>query len=206
MEESLAIWREAATWIKKVSCYRLGYGVDLPFLRSSRLLLRPLLESDVQALFELDSDPEVSRYNLWETHQNLKDTLAYIAEARARLERWEALEWGVELNGQLVGTVGLYSLDFNKGLAEIGYSLGRTYWGKGIATEAAQTAITFGIEVLSLREIWAESVEKNTASARVLEKLGFKLYATLYDAPIKEEKHVLRQYRLAAFSPGATAR
>ena len=73
---------------------------------------------------------------------------------------------------QLIGTVGLAISDFDH-QAEIGYWLGRDYWGQGFCTEAVIAVLDYGFETLGLNRIFAQHIARNGASARVLEKAGF---------------------------------
>ena len=75
-------------------------------------------------------------------------------------------------SGQLVGGIGL-RIDASQGIAELGYSLGKAWWGKGFATEAALAVTRHGFEVLKLHKVLACWFVGNEASGRVLEKAGF---------------------------------
>ena len=73
---------------------------------------------------------------------------------------------------QLIGTVGL-AISGVDHLAEIGYWLGRDYWGQGLCTEAVVEVVEYGFDTLGLHRIFAQHIARNGASARVLEKAGF---------------------------------
>lgn len=73
----------------------------------------------------------------------------------------------------LVGVIGISRNPQNPGAAELGYWLGRYYWGRGIATEAGRLALGFAFETLGLDDVEAGHFEDNAASGRVLQKLGF---------------------------------
>jgi [ribosomal protein S5]-alanine N-acetyltransferase len=117
---------------------RRGGGVfaDLPELETERLLLRKMRLDDAQAMFAYASDPEVTRYVLWETHPLVEDS-----------ERGEFGGWGVVLKGSgaFVGTCGVdvgYAPEHAR--AELGYVLSREHWGKGLVLEAVRAVIRFG--------------------------------------------------------------
>lgn len=74
---------------------------------------------------------------------------------------------------ELVGAIQLKHVDRERGEAELGYWIGRPYWGRGYASAAAALAVRFGFEGIGLRRIYAHVLAHNPASARVLEKVGF---------------------------------
>ena len=78
-----------------------------------------------------------------------------------------------EESPELIGTVGLAISGLDH-LAEIGYWLGRDYWGQGFCTEAVIAVLDYGFETLGLHRIFAQHISRNAASARVLEKSGFR--------------------------------
>ena len=77
------------------------------------------------------------------------------------------------MKGKVIGLVSLSAVDRTPGVATLSYSLGRPYWGSGIATEVARRVIDFGFSDLDLRRIDAETSPNNLRSQKVLEKLGF---------------------------------
>ncbi|MEO1443691.1 MAG: GNAT family N-acetyltransferase, partial [Chloroflexota bacterium] len=72
---------------------------------------------------------------------------------------------------RFMGHVGLFIID-NTDVIEVGYALGRTFWGNGYATEAAHATLRYGFDVVGLDEIVAVAFPENTASLRVMEKVG----------------------------------
>lgn len=76
---------------------------------------------------------------------------------------------------KFAGEVILENPDDTKKIYEIGYFIGRDFWGRGIATEAVKQLVKFGFKELKLKRIWAGTYSTNPASGKVLEKAGFKL-------------------------------
>ncbi len=74
---------------------------------------------------------------------------------------------------ELVGVNGLVDVSLDKREAELGYWIGRSFWGRGYATEGTRLLVEFGFEVLALQRLFGRSLVRNGASRRVLEKLGF---------------------------------
>lgn len=145
-----------------------------PTLETPRLILRPLQRDDARDLFAWCSDPQVSRYVLWEPHQSLSETRAYIRYVR-RLYR-EALpsSWGiVDRNSHhVIGTIGLMFYSSENRSCEIGYSMSRDYWGRGLMSEAVSALIRILFHNLALNRIEAQHDVRNPRSGRVLEKCG----------------------------------
>lgn len=146
-----------------------------PTLTTDRLVLRELSFDDARAVAERAGDRRVARY-LIAVPSPYPVTLAsrWIAGRLA----WWSQGRGVTLAvcrrdspGELIGTVSLrrYVRDRR---AELGYWLGADAWGQGIATEAAGALVDFGFSELGLARIYAHVLEGNTASCRVLEKIG----------------------------------
>ena len=77
-------------------------------------------------------------------------------------------------DGQLIGLIGLDSLDARHESAELGFLVDERYWGHGYASEAAAVVLLFGFESLKLNRVYARHLVSNTASARVLRKVGMK--------------------------------
>lgn len=83
----------------------------------------------------------------------------------------------IEAGDEVVGHVGLKNVDRTRGEAELGYWVGRPYWGRGYASEAARLALDVAFGALGLEEVYAHVLARNPASARVLEKAGFERVA-----------------------------
>jgi len=106
----------------------------------------------------------------------------------ANTQRHDPLQaWAVEVDGRLAGGVGLEPLrGSHVGGAILGYWLGVRYWGRGIATAVVKRIVVNGFAA-GLRRIEAHVFEKNVASARVLEKAGFRLEARLEKSYIERD-------------------
>ena len=77
------------------------------------------------------------------------------------------------LDGKVIGTVN-FEVNPKTRTAMLGYAIGRSWWGNGIATEAARTAMTWAIQAFDLKRVWASTDIRHLKSQRVLEKLGLK--------------------------------
>ena len=92
-------------------------------------------------------------------------------------------------NGALIGAIGLHSVSVHE-KAEMGYWLGKEYWGKGYASEAAKCMVKFGFEQLHLHRIFAHYFMHNPASRRVMEKAGLKFEGVLRGEVVKDGRHI----------------
>jgi len=130
----------------------------------------------VDALYTIFSNAEVMRY--WSTPPltDIDAASKLIDEIREDIERHEILKWGIALRpkGNLIGSVTLFHLDFTHRRAEIGYALGRAYWGNGYMQETLKAVLSFAFKDLNLHRIEADVDPRNHASVRTLERLGFQ--------------------------------
>ncbi|MCD2137321.1 GNAT family N-acetyltransferase [Salinicoccus halitifaciens] len=140
-------------------------------LETQRLILRPVTLEDAQDMHEYASDEETTYY-VFERHKSHADTEKAIVEYF--LER-PLGKYGIELkdSGKMIGTIELRrKTEDSRGI--IGYTLNKAHHGKGYMTEAAEAILKLGFEVLGLDCIAAMFDERNTASGKVLERLGMR--------------------------------
>lgn len=166
---------------------------NLPELETERLLLRRMTPDDAGAMFAYASDPEVTRYVIWDTHRSVKDSESFLRFAAEGYESGNFGGWGVVLkeNGAFIGTCGLdagYEPEHDR--AELGYVLSREYWGRGLTPEALRAVIAFGFDKLRLNRIQARCIADNTASARVMVKAGMS-----YEGTLRESERIEGAYR-----------
>lgn len=147
--------------------------MKLRHLKTDRLNLRPYQFSDLDDLLEFATDENWARFLPVPqpyTHENAEKFIA----SRILLNPEEHLSWAIEFNHKMIG--GLNLRHFNEHhTAEIGYSLSPQFWGRGIMTEAAKCIIhqAFSHDEKLVR-IKAMADERNSASTRVMEKLGMQ--------------------------------
>jgi RimJ/RimL family protein N-acetyltransferase len=147
--------------------------MGVPELRTERLLLRPLKNSDADAIIAVFADPEMSRYFVADFSDPARCRV--MVERRLTYEGPEGMgHWVIELDRQVVGVAHLRpSSELPGELAEIGYFLDRAYGGKGLATEAAAALLAHGFATLRLPAIWALIHEENDPSLKLAQRLGF---------------------------------
>lgn len=174
----------------------------LPTLTTPRLTLRKLAMSDLNDFFEHGSDPDVARFTLWEAHRNLEHARTHLAEYVRNYTHGRTPTWGIVLNEQnkLIGTCGFHHIAPYEQDAEIGYTLTKAYWGRGLATEAVRAVLDFGFKQAKLQRITARITPDNAASARVLQKLGFRQTGSMMEyVPISRQMQRLDIYQLDYF-------
>lgn len=147
---------------------------SLPTLRTKRLTLRPVRMSDAADLYEYSKDPEVARHVLWDAHQSVGDSRGYLRYAVRQYRQDLPASWGIELkeNHKLIGTIGFMWINRDHNSAEVGYSLAREYWNRGIMSEALSAVLNEGFMDLNLHRIEAQHEVDNPASGRVMVKCG----------------------------------
>ena len=148
----------------------------IPILETERLTLRPFREEDVAPFFQLSQDPDVMRYVGDRRVPTLQETWRAVA---GWLGHWVLRgygQWAIEerSSGSLVGRAGIINPADWPG-PEVGYLLGRDWWGRGYATEAAQAAMDWGFEQIGFDELISLIDPANTASIAVATRLGESL-------------------------------
>ncbi|MBB5208774.1 GNAT family N-acetyltransferase [Chiayiivirga flava] len=160
---------------------RLQALPDLPVLDGARVRLRPVRDDDVDGLFAIFSDARVMRYWSRPAMTSREESVAYAARMRAGFRAREVCAWIVAdaADDRCLGQVTLYEMRARHFRCEIGYALRADAWGRGLAQESIGTALDWAFGWLGLNRVAADVAPGNDASARVLERLGFRREGTL---------------------------
>lgn len=144
-------------------------------LETERLLLRRVVESDVNEVFALRSNAETMQYIPRPLVTSNEEALEHIRMIEDKIVADEGINWAITLKGnsKLLGIIGHYRIKPEHYRSEIGYMLLPDYQGKGIITEAIKAVVAYGFDQMKLHSIEAIIDPANTASAMVLEKNGF---------------------------------
>jgi len=137
-------------------------------IRTERLTLRPVRDSDLDMLHAMLSDIEIMRYWSSLPHKDPAETSAWIAANRAVVSAGTAIEYGAEYQGRLIGR-GIF---WNGN--ELGYIFAKAYWGQGFAGEAIAAMIDQAFATQDWDEITADIDPRNRASGKLLQRLGFR--------------------------------
>lgn len=140
-------------------------------LETERLILRPLAAGDINEIYAMRSDAELMRYI--REPQNLDESADWVELVSSR---WEKEQIGFcamieKASNQFVGWCGIWKLKETREY-EIGYATVKNARGKNLATEAALEFLSYAFERLQPEKIVAVAEPENTASRRVMEKLG----------------------------------
>jgi len=143
-----------------------------------RIILRKLRLSDTENIYRNLQDNEMVKWTLsipWPYKK--QDAIKFIRKTHYKIKKKTGYALGIVLNGtnRVIGVVDIFHIDWENKNAELGYWLGKKYWGKGYTTEAVKLMLKFAFEKLKLHRVYANLFEENIASRRVLEKTGFKL-------------------------------
>ena len=150
--------------------------MEVPEIVTARLRLRGWRAGDVERMAEIYTDPEVMRY------LRTIDLEGTRAQIRRFEDQWRERGfglWAVEerASGRLIGRIGLFHHpDWTASPydAEVGWTLDRSTWGQGLATEGGSAALRFGFESQQMGKIISIAHRQNVASQRVMEKLGLR--------------------------------
>jgi ribosomal-protein-alanine N-acetyltransferase len=159
-----------------------------PTLTTERLRLREVRAPDAADVLAFRGDPIVQRFDDPPIH-TLDEATAFIGEVREELRAGEGIVWAVALVDEetVVGLVGFHEWDRYHRRAEVGYGLARTYWGRGIASEALRAILRFGFDEMELNRVFARTIADNHASVRLLERLGFQREGTQRAHPLEDD-------------------
>lgn len=157
------------------------YEGYMPALETERLILRRINMHDAQDLYNYGRDPLVAKHVLWDAYKSIFEARSYVRYMLRRYRMGDAASWGIELKStrQIIGTIGFMWVQTDNCSAEVGYSLGRSYWNNGIMTEALRETIRYGFYGLHLNRIEAQHETDNPASGAVMRKCGMTKEGTL---------------------------
>ena len=147
-----------------------------PVIRTERLTLRPFRLEDAKDVQRLAGSKAIADTTARVPHP-YEDGMAekWIKSHRGLFRRRKAVIYAVTRSDtkKLVGAIGL-ELHMADERAEIGYWIGRRYWNRGYATEAAEAMLMYGFMELGLKRIYAHHMKRNPSSGRVMQKIGMK--------------------------------
>jgi [ribosomal protein S5]-alanine N-acetyltransferase len=178
----------------------LNFPSTVPDLIEGSLHLRELTEDDIPSWFERATDAESAWLAGDPIPESIEMGAQWLERHRERFRQQKGIRWAIRTEGtaQSIGTIGLTITSKEERVAELGYVIARAYWSKGIATGAARMVVRYAFDTLQLAEIRADPLASNTASRRVLEKIGFRFHGLIPDydqtddGPVEGALYVLR--------------
>ena len=144
-------------------------------VETERLIVRPVEEGDLQALMIVNGNDETTRFLPYASWRSLADARAWFERMSLMGARGESVQYVVteRTSALVIGTCLLFRYEQSSARAELGYVLGRGYWGRGFMREALVAVISCAFGPYGLRRLEAEVDPLNQASSRLLQGLGF---------------------------------
>ena len=157
-------------------------------LETERLVMRPFISSDESAAFNIMKDEELFKYTPDEPWKSIEDAKEFIKLALwlygLEHETFRHFFAITEKNSEkLIGICGVGGVEYDRTENEVFYHIGKEYWGKGYATEAAKAVLRYAFMQLGLDKVIGVVHPENIASCRVLEKIGLKSSGTISGLP-----------------------
>ena len=155
-------------------------------LETERLILRPWEESDAEILFEYAKDPAVGPAAGWPAHKSVEESLHVI---RNVLNGPECYAVCMKTDGRPIGAAELMLQSSHtdaENECELGFWIGKPFWGRGLIPEAARELLRRAFEALGMRKVWCAYYDGNEKSRRAQEKLGFRYEKTTEDENVPQ--------------------
>ena len=155
-------------------------------LFTERLRLRRYNISDAGNMFKnYASDARVTKFLSWKPYKSVKDVENYLTGVISKYVSPDVYHWAIEINGEIIGSISVMSVDEKNHNCEIGYCIGHDYWSKGITSEALSAVMTFLFKEVGMHRIFAKHDVENPASGKVMQKCNM-----MYEGRLRE--HYLR--------------
>ena len=159
-------------------------------IEGKQINLRKLKKSDALSIYQNAKDFDIARYTTLPHPYKLKNAKDFIGITHQEIRKKKAFALGIEFKEtkEIIGMMSLIDIDHDNKNAEIGYWLGKKYWGKKIMKEAIKLILNFGFKRLKLVRIYARVMHPNISSAKLLERSGFQYEGTMRKAILRRGK------------------
>jgi ribosomal-protein-alanine N-acetyltransferase len=151
-----------------------------PTLKTDDFVLRELTESDLDAISKIWGSAKVAE-KLSSGPLSHEESIQMLYVLRSLWENDAGIRWGVELDGQIIGTCGFSNIKSSAKRGELGYELGYEFWGRGLMRKALRPVFDYGFNIMRFERIEAFINIDNDRSAALLKKLGFLEEGVLRD-------------------------
>jgi ribosomal-protein-alanine N-acetyltransferase len=152
-----------------------------PFIQTERLSLRQITVNDSEDLYNFYRDPNFFQYLDWDGPSSVEESAMMINSWNQDFELKKLIPWGISSrnDNRLIGTIMFMPIrgtfqDLPRFPLTISYDLQSDFWNKGIMTEALKAVLDFSKKKIQPHRVQAEVLSENTASLKVLKKLGFQ--------------------------------
>ena len=158
-------------------------AIGTQILQTERLILRRFVESDAEAMFQnWASSAENLTHVTWDPNPDVEVTRNSIRNWVASYTNPNYFKWAICLKEdpeQVIGDISIVEIDEIDSSCEIGYILGKNYWGRGMMTEALKAVLDFCFTQAGFQKVRARYASLNPASGRVMEKAGMSYLKTI---------------------------
>lgn len=149
-------------------------------LHTERLILRPWADSDAESLYQYAKDPDVGLIAGWPPHQNVEESRYVIKNYFSGAEAYAVC---LKSDNKAIGAIelklnGHTDMTDRDDECELGYWIGKPFWGQGLIPEAAEELLRRAFEEIGMKKVWCGYYEENEKSRRVQEKCGFQYQRT----------------------------
>lgn len=144
-------------------------------IETDRLLLRRFVIEDAFAMFKTwANDSDVTTYLTWQPHGNIEVTTEILKTWLRGYDDAKTYNWAITLKekGRAIGSIAVVDFSFEYDRCEVGYCIGKDYWGKGIMTEALSGVLRYLLKTVGFNRVQAYCHIENTASGKVMQKAG----------------------------------
>ncbi len=147
-----------------------------PVMKTNNLLLRKMALEDKHDIFLMRKDPVIHEYTDSKPDESIEETEAYIDKMLNGIAENKWIIWAIEhkMSKKVIGTISIWNIDKEKGLAELGYGIIPDFQGKGLMKEALLGVVDYGFNVMKLKTLDAYTEENNVSSTRLIENCKFK--------------------------------
>lgn len=158
-------------------------------MQTKRLILRPWREDDAEELFRYASDPDVGPPAGWQPHTSVENSRDIIRDVLSAPETYAVC---LKENGKPIGSIGFHRADLAElpDEYELGYWIGKLFWGQGLIPEASREMLRYAFCELGMSRIWCGHYDGNIKSRRVQEKLGFVYHHTTEGIEVKQMNEI----------------
>lgn len=175
----------------------INWPIDIPTIKGVEITLRPLIEEDIEPIFQACQDLTISAFTRVPTPYERSMAEDFVRESDTAYRNHVSLSFAIEVDEVFAGTIGLHSIQLGDHLAEVGYWIEQSFRGKGICTEAMKVLSDFAIDVMGFRRLEALADFDNVASQRVMERAGYTRDGLLRNRATKRDG---RQIDMALYS------
>ena len=166
---------------------------------TGRLLLRKKTVDDAQMMFEnWASDEKVAKCFNWPVHTEVETTRRILAIMEQTLANDDCYQWGIVCkdNNEMIGTIGVSSIDYDKEAFELMFCVGSKFWGHGYASEALNGVLDFLFNQVDAKVAWASHGIDNIVPGKVMRKCGLMYFRDSFKLDSHHSEYVFRDYKI----------